>query len=81
MQETKFDINGYKNINLYNNGVNRIIPQIICDSVMEITINNSTYKLNIGENKDNRIYLNKGPNSIMVNGNGNIEFRFRKELV
>ncbi|WP_278475733.1 hypothetical protein [Turicibacter sanguinis] len=81
LQETKFDINGYKNINLYNNGVNRIIPQIICDSVMEITINNSTYKLNIGENKDNRIYLNKGPNSIMVNGNGNIEFRFRKELL
>ena len=81
LQETKFDINGHKNINLYNNGVNRIIPSIICDSVMEITINNSTYKLNIGENKDNRIYLNKGSNSIMVNGNGNIEFKFRKELL
>ena len=81
LQETIFNINGSKSIELYNNGVNRIVPSIICDSEMDLTINNSIYKLKSGVNKDNRIYLNKGSNSIKVTGNGNIEFKFRKELL
>ena len=48
LQETIFNINGSKSIELYNNGVNRIVPSIICDSEMDLTINNSIYKLKSG---------------------------------
>lgn len=84
LQETKFDINGVKNVKIYNVGATSIVPEVICSSisgVMEVTKNNIIYKFNSGTSKDFVFELGIGQNDMTIKGNGTIEFRFRKEVL
>ena len=81
LQETKFDINGVKNVKIHNVGATNISPEVICSNQMEVTKGNVTYKFNPGTSKDYRFELSIGENNMTVKGNGSIEFRFRKEVL
>ena len=58
-----------------------IVPDVICDSNMEVIKDNTTYKFKSGSTKDYRFKLQKGINKITLKGNGYIEFSFRKEVL
>lgn len=81
VQNTKFEINGVENINLYNNGAIGINPTIICSSSMEIIKRNITYKINPGQSKSWSFKLDKGLNELIIKGNGIIEFKWNKEVL
>lgn len=81
VQEVKFEINNIKDINLINNGIIKVYPTITSDSDMEIIKDNITYKISKGISKSWNFILNKGENKLTVKGNGNIEFKFKKELI
>lgn len=81
LQETKFDINGVKNVKIHNVGATNIVPEVICSHQMEVTKGNVTYKFNPGTSKDYVFELGIGKNDMTIKGNGTIEFRFRKEVL
>ena len=80
-QETKFEIENIKNIQLYNNGAVGINPIVICSSNMEIIKDNTIYKFTSGETKSGRFKLDKGLNNLIIKGNGRIEFKWYKEVL
>lgn len=80
-QETKFEIENIKNIQLYNNGAIGINPIVVCSSNMEITKGNTTYKFNSGETKSWSFKLDKGLNNLIIKGTGTIEFKWHKEVL
>ena len=80
-QETKFEIENIKNIQLYNNGAVGINPIVICSSNMEIIKDNTIYKFTSGETKSWRFKLDKGLNNLIIKGNGRIEFKWYKEVL
>lgn len=81
LQKTKFNVQGSKDIKLYNESAKSITPIIVSDSEMQILKNGVTYIVSKGEIKDYRLNLNIGENKLTINGNGNIEFKFRKEIL
>lgn len=81
LQETKFDINGVKNVKIHNVGATNVVPQVICSNQMEVTKDNVTYKFNSGASKDYVFELGIGQNDMTIKGNGTIEFKFRKEVL
>lgn len=80
-QETKFDVIGSKTINMINTGSRRITPTVICSGSFNIVKDSITYKFNPGTTTDWRFLLDKGSNNLILNGTGNIEFVFRKEIL
>ncbi|WP_277680233.1 phage tail domain-containing protein [Gracilibacillus dipsosauri] len=80
-QITDFNVNGTINTTLYNAGVAALYPIIRSTAPMEIVKNGITYTVPIGESKSLDFYLSTGENPITINGNGNISFHFRKELI
>lgn len=81
MQKSVFDVIGTKEIKLYNISATKIVPSIICSSNFSIIKAGVTYNFSPGTTKDFRFFLEKGLNSIILNGTGNIEFSFRKEVL
>lgn len=81
IQETKFEIENIKKIQLYNSSSIGINPIIICSSNMEIVKGNTTYKFNAGETKSWSFKLNKGLNDLIIKGTGTIEFKWYKEVL
>lgn len=81
MQDTKFLVIGSKTVELINQSAKKITPTVICTAPFDVIKNGITYKFNIGTTKDWRFNLDKGFNNLTVNGNGNIEFLFRKEVL
>lgn len=81
MQQTKFDISGSRTVNIINSGSKRITPTVICSGSFEVIKDRTTYKFNTGTTKDWRFALEKGRNNLILNGTGNIEFVFRKEVL
>lgn len=81
LQETKFDINGVKNVKIHNVGATNVVPEVICSSAMEVTKDNVTYKFNSGTSRDSVFELGIGQNDMTIKGNGTIEFKFRKEVL
>lgn len=81
MQQTKFDIKGSKTVNIINPSSKRITPKVICSSNFDIVKDGTTYKFNAGTTNDWRFTLDKGNNNLTLNGTGNIEFVFRKEVL
>ena len=81
LQDTKFTVNGYSNVNIYNSSAIDIEPTIIASSNFEIIKDNKKYVVESGTSKDYRFKLKKGDNNITLKGNGTIEFRFRKEVL
>lgn len=80
-QITDFNVNGTINTTLYNAGVAALYPIIRSTAPMEIIKDGVTYEVPIGESKSLDFYLSTGENPITINGNGNISFYFRKELI
>lgn len=81
LQDNKFEVNGTKNVTLYNVGAKESIPMIICSNDMDIIKNGTTYKLKTGQSKDYRFSLDIGENKLTINGTGTIEVKFIKELI
>lgn len=81
VQNTKFEVNGTENIQLYNNGAVGINPIVICSTDMEIIKGNTTFKFKAGEVKSWSFKLDKGINKLTVKGNGTIEFKWYKEVL
>ena len=81
MQESIFNVVGTKAIKLYNISATKLVPSIICSANFSIVKAGATYNFNTGTTKDFRFSLEKGLNNIVLNGTGNIEFSFRKEVL
>lgn len=81
LQDTKFTVNGSKNISIYNSSTINIVPTIICSNDMKIIKDNKTYTLKSGVTKSYIFELLKGQNNMTIVGNGTIEFKFRKEVI
>lgn len=80
-QFTSYDIKGTKNLSLYNIGIAPLEPTIEVSSDMIIVIDSVNYKLKKGRNSIDGLVFNVGVNDITVNGTGNIEFIFRREVL
>ncbi len=80
-QQTSFTITNSTDIILYNPSAISITPTVICTSDMTIQMNDTTYKFVAGTTKDYRFKLAKGENHMTITGQGDIEFKFRKEVL
>ena len=80
-QDVKFTVESFKREVLINNGSNVVTPVVACSAPMTVTLNNKTFKFPEGESKDYRFRLKKGDNPLKIEGNGTIEFKFRKEVL
>ena len=80
-QEVKFNIEGTKDIVLYNQGATHVKPIIIASSDMEIVKDDITYSIEKGTTNDWQFVLGVGENHLTVKGTGTIEFEFRKEVL
>lgn len=81
LQSRSFDVNGSTKIELVNPSIISSIPLIITSAEMEITVQGVTYSLEAGENKINSLKLSPGVNTLIVNGVGNIEIKFKREVL
>ena len=80
-QEVKFEIEGTKDIVLYNQGATHVKPIIIASADMEIVKDDITYSIEKGTTNDWQFVLGVGENHLTVKGTGTIEFEFRKEVL
>ena len=80
-QDTKFEIENIKNIQLYNNGAIGINPIVVCSNDMEIIKGTTTFKFKAGESKSWSFKLDKGLNNLTIKGTGTIEFKWSKEVL
>ena len=81
LQDTSFNVDGTKTVDIYNTSSIDIEPTIIASSSFEIIRNGKTFKVNAGEYKGFMFRLKKGNNKLTLKGNGTIEFKFRKEVL
>lgn len=81
LQDTKFDVNGTKEVNIYNLSATSVIPKVICDTDMTVVKGNVTYNFKKGESEDYRFMFNPHENKFTIKGNGTIEFLFRKMVI
>lgn len=81
VQDTKFEVESIKNIQLYNNGSVGINPIITCSNDMEIIKGTTTFKFKAGESKSWSFKLDKGLNNLTIKGTGTIEFKWYKEVL
>lgn len=80
-QDTKFEVNGMKEVTLYNPSATTIIPEIITTNEMIIKRDNTQYVIPQGTTKSHDFILYQDENKLTIEGNGTIEFKFRKELI
>jgi predicted phage tail component-like protein len=80
LQSTSFTISGSQTVSIHNGGRN-IVPEVIVSTDMSCTLNGYTANFTTTKTKDYKFKFKNGINSIVINGTGNIEFRFRKEVL
>lgn len=80
-QDTKFEINGIKDVALNNIGAIGVNPTVVCSDDMDIIKGNTTYKFKAGESKSWSFKIDKGINKLTIKGNGTIEFKWFKEVL
>ena len=76
-----FEVNGSREVTLYNAGASSVVPTIKASSEFTIEIDTISVTVSAGTHKSELIRLRKGENRIMLTGNGTIEFDFYKELI
>lgn len=81
VQDTKFEVENIKNIQLYNNGAIGINPIVVCSNDMEIIKGTTIFKFKAGESKSWSFKLDKGLNNLTIKGTGTIEFKWSKEVL
>lgn len=80
-QQTRFEINGTKQMALYNAGANTAIPDVATTASMTVTTATQTFVLPAGQSKSTRFRLKTGINNFTVVGQGTLEFIWHKELI
>ena len=80
LQDSGYDISGSRIITLQNPG-RTVRPIINCNVPMIMIQNGKSYNLSAGDNKPYGFYFVNGSNTLTINGNGRIEFIFRKESI
>lgn len=78
-QNVNFKINGSRTINLINDSVIPVTPEITTDAPLTIQTGGNLYQVSAGVSKE--IPLQTGTNRIDVTGQGNISFAWRREVV
>lgn len=81
LQNTSFEVNGSRDIELVNNSILGISPIIVADSNFEIIKNNNRYLVKSGESESIDFKLSVGVNKLTIIGNGNISFNYKIEVV
>lgn len=81
IQNTLFTISGSQTVTLYNPSSHSIIPKIVCNANMSCTANGYTANFTTTKNTDWGFKLKPGANNIQINGTGNINFEYRKEVL
>lgn len=80
-QETSFEISGNKEISLFNDGAEILIPRVSSSQEMEVFKGNRTYSVPEGESESYDLYLEPGENKLTIKGDGSITFLFHKEVI
>lgn len=80
-QDTDFEVSGNKEISLYNDGAEILIPRVSASQEMEVVKGNRTYSVPEGESESYDLYLEPGENKLIIKGNGTITFLFHKEVI
>lgn len=80
-QPNEYEVNGTKQINLYNVGKNSRAPKITATAPMTITKDGITYNIPAGESQSESFRLKIGENPMTITGNGTIKFTWYKELL
>lgn len=81
LQETRFEIEGKRNIIISNASAIEIQPSIYVSGNININHRGKVYMLTTGTYDDYTFMLAIGDNAMEVNGKGTIEFKFRKEVL
>ena len=81
LQDIKFEVNGTKNITLYNGSAIGINPTVICSNDIEIYKDNYLYRFKQGRSKTWSFKLDKGINVLTLQGTGTVEFIWHKEVL
>lgn len=80
-QETEFTVNGSKTIELMNTGIASVVPLVTCTAPMTVEINGKQFKFTTGTFQSDKLVLRKGKNTLLLSGNGKIDFEFHKEVI
>lgn len=80
-QDVEFDINGRREIILYNNSSCGIDPIIQCTSTMKVIKNGQYYTFKAGTTQSWSLRLDRGVNNLIVEGLGKIKFLWHKGLL
>lgn len=80
LQDTVFTVGGSRTATIYNPG-RTVIPVINCSAAMTVKANGYTLNCSKGDNRDYRLKLLNGANTVTINGTGTVKINFRKELL
>lgn len=80
-QITDFEVNGRKEVVLYNPGSSVVKPKILASNSMQIIKDGVTYNVPAGESQSYDFALPGLENRVTIIGDGRIQFLFRKELI
>lgn len=80
LQDTEFDVNGSKEVTIYNPG-RPVTPQLSCNAQMVCTLNGYITTFPVGDSIDYEFKLQNGANTIQISGAGHVSFNFRKETL
>lgn len=81
IQETRFTVNGSKTVTIGVPGSHSIIPKVVCSTNMTCTTNGYTTTFTSSKSLDWQFKLKPGLNNIQINGTGDIDFQFSKEVL
>lgn len=81
MQDVSFEVDGTKNITLYNNGIPSVRPKIEVTGNLTITNGTTSVTLNSQTFESDQFRLMPGENDLTLEGNGTVTFTFYKELI
>lgn len=81
LQPTSFNINTSKEIELVNNSIIEIAPEVIADADFKIYKDSSIFYIQKGTSQSEEFKLQIGLNKLTIVGTGNISFNFRTEVI
>lgn len=80
-QTTEYEINGSREITLYNMGAPSVVPTITANNEMAIELGAVRVTVPSGTHKSELLRLKPGENKLKITGNGTIKFNLYKELI
>lgn len=80
-QQTKFRIIRHQAVTLHNVGDKAVNPLIIATDPFQVTLNGETFLIPAGETEMPEFFLKRGANQLEIVGFGDIEFKWRKEVL